>query len=118
MLNRKGQNVAEYSILIALVIGAAVAMQVYVKRGFQGRVRDAVDNPGAAVADVGGQALTWTGEQYEPYYQKSEFKVKSARNVTETVGVNSQINKTGVDEGTIREKDSYEETLAPSTATP
>ncbi len=39
--DKKGQNTAEYAILIALIIGAAVAMQTYVKRGIQGRVHDA-----------------------------------------------------------------------------
>ncbi len=41
--DKKGQNTAEYAILIALVIAAAVAMQTYVKRGMQGRVHDAVE---------------------------------------------------------------------------
>jgi len=44
MLKRKGQNIAEYSILIALVIAAAVAMQTYIRRGVQGRMADAVDH--------------------------------------------------------------------------
>lgn len=44
MLNRKGQNTAEYAILIALVIAVAIAMQTYVKRGIQGRVKDSSDD--------------------------------------------------------------------------
>jgi len=40
MLNKKGQNTAEYAILIALVVAAAVGMQTYVKRGVQARMRD------------------------------------------------------------------------------
>jgi len=44
ILGKKGQNTAEYAILIALVIAAAVAMQTYVKRGMQGRVHDASDS--------------------------------------------------------------------------
>lgn len=40
MLNRKGQNTAEYAILIALVIAVAVGTQTYVKRGLQARMRD------------------------------------------------------------------------------
>jgi uncharacterized protein (UPF0333 family) len=41
--DRKGQNTAEYAIVIALVVAAAVAMQTYVKRGMQGRVYDATN---------------------------------------------------------------------------
>ena len=45
-LKRKGQSTAEYAIVIGLVIAAAVAMQVYVKRGLQGKMKDAVDDNG------------------------------------------------------------------------
>ena len=44
MFNRKGQNTAEYAIFIALIIGAALAIQTYVKRGIQGRMKDASDD--------------------------------------------------------------------------
>ena len=40
---KKGQNVAEYAILIALVVGAIIAMQKFAQRGLQGRVRDATE---------------------------------------------------------------------------
>jgi hypothetical protein len=65
--SKKAQNTAEYAILIALVIAAAMAIQTYVKRGLQARVRDAVIKYQADTADLGP-----TG-QYEPYYLKSDF---------------------------------------------
>lgn len=74
LCSRKGQNTAEYAILVGLIVAAAVAMQSYVKRGLQGRVREAVDHVGAG-GDVGGTNLTFTGEQYEPYYRDSQFNV-------------------------------------------
>ena len=60
-LMRKGQSTAEYAIVIALVIGAAVAMQVYVKRGIQGKMKDATD-----YNDPSATMLRTT--QYEPDY--------------------------------------------------
>ncbi len=42
-LNKKGQNTAEYAILIALVVAAVVAMQTYVKRSMQAGIKFAVD---------------------------------------------------------------------------
>ena len=42
--NRKGQNTAEYAVLIGLVVGAAIGVQTYVKRGFQARVKTETDN--------------------------------------------------------------------------
>lgn len=40
----RGQSTAEYAIVIALVVGALVVMQVYVKRGVQGRFKDTTDD--------------------------------------------------------------------------
>jgi uncharacterized protein (UPF0333 family) len=39
-INKRGQIVQEYVVLLALVVAAFIAMQVYVKRGVQGRLRD------------------------------------------------------------------------------
>ncbi|MCX5701727.1 MAG: hypothetical protein NTW64_01950 [Candidatus Omnitrophica bacterium] len=109
MLKRKGQNIAEYSILIALVIAAAVAMQVYVKRGVQGRIADATDMKPPAT-DVGGGTLTFTANQYEPYYLKSNADVSSNRTLNERVGANISVNKTNIVETTTRATGSYEQT--------
>ena len=46
MKNHRGQSVVEFSVLIVIVIGALLAMQVYVKRGIQGRWKSAVDDLG------------------------------------------------------------------------
>lgn len=69
--NRKAQSTAEYVIVLGLIVAAVMAMQTYVKRGFQGRVRDAVD-----YVDNAGQTTgvpNFTGDQYEPYYLSSTF---------------------------------------------
>jgi hypothetical protein len=80
---RKGQSTAEYAIVIGLVIAAAVAMQIYVKRGIQGKVRDAVDT-------------TLAAKQYEPYYLESDLtntrKESTTANTTAGGGVNRLIN--------------------------
>lgn len=67
-LSRKAQSTAEYAILISLVIAAAMAMQVYVKRGFQGGIKYTTDKLKAnARLDSASPTL-----QYEPYYMMSE----------------------------------------------
>lgn len=48
---RRGQSTLEYTILIVIVIGAFIAMSMYVKRGFHGRWKSTVDD---------------MGEQYDP----------------------------------------------------
>lgn len=115
MFNRRGQNVAEYSILIALVIAAAVAMQTYVKRGLQGRVKDAVDNRGAT-ADIGGTTLNFQTAQYEPYYASSNADQTSEKSVSETTSADGQIARSGINEQTAVKAGSTDTVLSPSQA--
>jgi Flp pilus assembly pilin Flp len=58
---KKGQSTAEYAILVALVVAAAVAMQTYLKRNLQGGMKFVVDQS------------TKTTKQYEPYYLESSY---------------------------------------------
>jgi len=109
MLNRKGQNIAEYSILIALVIAAAVAMQVYVRRGVQGRVADAVDYAPVTLTESGA-TLTFNTRQYEPYYIESSGNVASSRGLQETVGVSGLTSRASINETTNRAAGAYEKT--------
>jgi hypothetical protein len=75
---RKGQSTAEYAIVIGLVIAAAVAMQVYVKRSIQGKMRDAADynDPDATALGIGNSG------QFEPNYATTTNMV-STRDATE-----------------------------------
>ncbi|MBL7081312.1 MAG: hypothetical protein ISS44_01925 [Candidatus Omnitrophica bacterium] len=66
-LNCRGQNTAEYAILIGIIVAAAIAMQTYVKRGLQGRTKDATDYMATQTTELG------TTTQYEPYYLESDF---------------------------------------------
>lgn len=45
---RKGQSILEYAMIIAVVVAALLAIQIYMKRGVQGKLRSSVD-------DIGGQ---------------------------------------------------------------
>jgi hypothetical protein len=75
----RGQSTAEYAIIIAVVIGAAVAMQVYVKRGLQARQKGAVDAFTGITTTIPkilstGTDATFAGPvQYEPYYLKQSY---------------------------------------------
>ncbi len=46
MLGQRGQSTLEYAVLIVVIIAALIAMQVYLKRGIQGRVRESADQIG------------------------------------------------------------------------
>ncbi len=79
MLRRGGQNTAEYALLIALVVAGVIAMQTYTQRSLQAKMR----NAGMVLshnAKIPGFEANPT-EQYEPYYQDSQYKV--TKNATE-----------------------------------
>ena len=66
---KKGQNTAEYALLIALAIAGVVAMQTYVQRSLQGRVRDAGVFLTEHTSNIGNAV------QYAPYYENSAYDV-------------------------------------------
>jgi hypothetical protein len=66
----KAQNTAEYTILLALVVGAFITMQTWVKRSLQGRVRD------ASLYRVKSDNGLWGNSvQFEPDYLRSSYWV-------------------------------------------
>ena len=67
--NIKGQNTAEYALLIALVVAGVIAMQTYAQRSLQARMRD------ASQYLVNETSIIGNTDQYEPYYQKSDYQV-------------------------------------------
>ena len=69
--DQDGQTILEYSIIMIIVIATLITMQGYMKRGFQGRWKSAVDD---------------LGEQYDPRavcstiaYSQSSRSVASVR---------------------------------------
>ncbi len=64
----KGQSTLEYAVLVIIVIGALLSIQIYIKRGIQGRMRSAADD---------------IGDQYSA----------GNTNVTKTVTVHSRTNE-------------------------
>ena len=111
MLKRKAQNIAEYSILITLIIVAAVGMQTYVKRGLAGRVKNVVDHAGVP-GDVGGAVLTLTGDQYTPYYEESKSVVASSSAAKRTLTGDGGLAISGVTEKVGVEAAGYDKTKA------
>jgi len=91
-LKRRGQSTAEYAIVIGLVIAAAVAMQIYVKRGLQGKIKDAVD---ITVTETGSGTVIGGGHpQYEPYYQSSNMQGTHVASVTENTATGGGVTRT------------------------
>jgi len=88
------QTTAEYAIVIALVVGAVVAMQIYVRRGLQGRIKDAVDHTGISNATVGSTSFSFKTGQYEPYYTESTSATTQSSSSTDTLKEGGAIDRT------------------------
>ncbi len=90
--NRRAQSTAEYVIVLGLIVAAVVAMQTYIKRGFQGRIKDAVDYAGSD--GQGSGAVQFTGQQYEPYYLGSTFSTTRNAEETEELATGGAVSRT------------------------
>lgn len=102
--NKRGQSTAEYAILIGLIVAVAIAMQTYVKRGLQGRVKDAVDTLASGTSDIGST------KQYEPYYLESSYDVATESKQKEEYKAGGTVTRT-IAEGeqeTTRAKGGYQ----------
>lgn len=71
-----GQSTLEYAVIIAVIVAALLAMQVYVKRGIQGRLRTAADE---------------VGQQYDPGNTTSDITTSLTSDVTTEVVTVSEI---------------------------
>lgn len=85
---RKGQSTAEYAIVIGLVIAAAVAMQTYVKRGLQAKIK--------GVVDYRGEENMFTGDQFEPDYASSNIDTSRTAKETTAMEETGEVTRTQV----------------------
>jgi len=70
-LHKKGQSTLEYSIIIAVIVAALIVMQIYIKRGVQGKMKSATDD---------------IGDQYSPDFTTGNISTNSTANSHETIG--------------------------------
>ena len=70
----KAQSTLEYAVLIMVIIGALLAIQTYIKRGVQGRLKSATDD---------------IGDQYSPDNTNAIKTVVSQTKTQEVFGVDT-----------------------------
>ena len=68
----KGQSTLEYAMIIAVVVAAILAMQIYLRRGVQGKLRESIDSVGAQYS-AGNVKSTVTIEQAGETKTKDTF---------------------------------------------
>ncbi|MFH1441998.1 MAG: hypothetical protein ABIH18_08175 [Candidatus Omnitrophota bacterium] len=75
-LNKRAQSTLEYAVVIAIIVGGLLAMQMYIKRGVQGRLKQASDD---------------IGDQYSPGQSESRYTtVVSSSSDEQTIGATSE----------------------------
>lgn len=74
---RTGQTSAEYAVLVACIIAACIVMQIYMKRGVSGKIRESTDR---------------IGEQFTPHtatYSLGKTFIGGRTNVTTAQGADT-----------------------------
>lgn len=66
----KAQTTLEYAILIGVVVAGLIAMQVYLKRGYQGKLKESADS---------------MGQQFSPGYTTSQYTLTNSSTSKEEV---------------------------------
>ena len=85
--SRRGQSMGEYAILFAIVLGAAIAMQQYVKARLQGATAGTADGYMNAAAGLGGYG-TFEPSRVSDSASTTALTMGSAK--TGTVAINSK----------------------------
>lgn len=83
----RGQSTLEYALIISVVVGALLAMQIYMKRGMEGRMRKASDDIGKqfdADATYVSEVTNKTGTTVEEVKTTGESTVYSGSAPTGT----------------------------------
>jgi uncharacterized protein (UPF0333 family) len=67
---KRAQTTLEYAILLGVIVAGLIAMQVYLKRGYQGKLKEGADS---------------MGTQFSPGYTTAKYVTTSFSNSTETL---------------------------------
>ena len=96
--SKRGQSTLEYAVLIVVIIAALIAMQVYLKRGIQGRMRESSDqigdqfSPGYTVSNRVTNTASTTREIADAYSTTTQI-INQTQTVTGAENVMSAANE-------------------------
>ncbi len=79
----KGQSTMEYALIIVVVAGALLAMQIFMKRGMENRLRNAADDIGKQFSVNNTGYTRTTNRNYatvEETFDTGETKVSTGQN--------------------------------------
>lgn len=89
----KGQSTLEYAVLIIIIIGALLSIQVYIKRGIQGRLKSSADEVGDQFSPGNMNVVTRTSttSRTNQTFQSGVSRTNMLAPETTTTGTNAQI---------------------------
>ncbi|UCB56777.1 MAG: hypothetical protein JSV30_06185 [Candidatus Omnitrophota bacterium] len=117
LLRTGGQVLLEYGLILVLIATTIIGIQLYVRRGLQARLKDAVDGTIERIyitAKSKPKVELPTGEippiviyspadlQYEPYYEQSDITTTSNSNITNSYSPGGASSKAIESEKTMR----------------
>jgi uncharacterized protein (UPF0333 family) len=82
---RKAQTILEYSVLIACLVASLVAIQIYLKRSFEGRIRANADS----FAQQYSAGHTWSTDPFTVTRNASSTTVVDVQDLDDKTIVNS-----------------------------
>jgi len=98
-MKRRAQSLIEYGIVICVIVAALAAMQVYIKSGYQGRLRGSADelsggagySPGATYIDnTTDRAIT----EYTTSHSQGDNVTETKKSITESeVDINQDVRR-------------------------
>jgi hypothetical protein len=89
----KGQSTLEYAILVIIIIGALLTIQVYIKRGIQGRLKGAADDIGDQFSPGNTKVIrvetvdSVTNETFKAGISKSALTTAEVTDITGTSNI-------------------------------
>lgn len=105
MKKTKAQSVIEYSICVAMIIFATIAVQHYIRRGLQGRYANMVDFTTNSTAEKAGVSPNL---QYEPEGIQQELNTTQSVEAKDNIVGAGKINRVILSDKSIRKGTSTE----------
>lgn len=63
--NKQGQSTLEYAFVVAVIVGALIAMQMYIKRSMEGKMKSSSDEIGEQYSAQGSKYTSHTNAWVE-----------------------------------------------------
>lgn len=90
---KQGQSTAEYLVVLALVLAAVTAMQVFGERTVKAKIFGAWNKYANTGAAGDGVNFLQTTKQYEPYYVKEDQTISQNQNVKTDIAIGGRVNR-------------------------